>query len=59
MDDLSLNAKYIEEALPQNDNELEDEDQGDGLYEHFRVTADKGQQLLRIDKFLMDHLRDT
>ncbi len=33
MDDLSLNAKYIEEALPQNDNELEDEDQGDGLYE--------------------------
>lgn len=36
-----------------------DEDQGDGLYEHFRVVADKGQQLLRVDKFLIDHLRDT
>ena len=29
------------------------------LYEHYRVVADKGQQLLRIDKFLMDHLKDT
>lgn len=24
----------------------------DGLYEHYRFTADKGQQLLRIDKYL-------
>ena len=29
------------------------------LYEHYRVVADKGQQLLRIDKFLLDHLKDT
>lgn len=26
------------------------------LYEHFRVVADKGQTLLRVDKFLTDHL---
>ena len=39
--------------------ELEDDDQGNGLYEHFRITADKGQQPLRIDKFLYLHLRDT
>ena len=33
---------------------------GDGqLYEHRRVVADKGQEPLRVDKFLMDHLRDT
>ena len=25
----------------------------DGMYEHFRFVADKGQQLLRIDKFLV------
>ncbi len=39
-----------------------DEDGGEeagGLYEHYRVVADKGQQLLRVDKFLLDHLRDT
>lgn len=32
---------------------------GGELYEHFRVVADQGQQLLRVDKFLLDHLRDT
>jgi len=29
------------------------------LFEHFRFTADPGQSLLRIDKFLIDRLQDT
>lgn len=37
----------------------DEEDEGGGLYEHYRVVADKGQQLLRVDKFLIDHLKDT
>lgn len=41
-----------------DDDEPEDED-GAQLYEHFRVVADRGQQLLRVDKFLIDHLPDT
>lgn len=36
-----------------------DEEESSALYEHFRVVADRGQQLLRIDKFLLDHLPDT
>lgn len=40
-------------------DEPEDDSMGGGLYEHFRVVADKGQQLLRVDKFLMIHLPDT
>ena len=28
-----------------------------GLYEHFRFVADKGQTLLRVDKFLVDHMQ--
>lgn len=28
------------------------------LYEHFRITADKGQSLLRVDKFLLEHLQN-
>lgn len=28
-----------------------------GMYEHFRFVADAGQQLLRVDKFLVDHLQ--
>lgn len=27
------------------------------MYEHFRFVADEGQQLLRVDKFLVDHLQ--
>lgn len=40
------------------DNE-ESEDENSQLYEHFRVVADKGQTLLRVDKFLLVHLPDT
>ena len=31
----------------------------DGLYEHFRFVADKGQQLLRVDKFLVTRLEKS
>lgn len=47
---------------PESDERLDDlvdEEEGGALYEHFRIVADKGQQLLRVDKFLLDHLRDT
>lgn len=33
-----------------------EEDESDGLYEHFRVVADKKQKLIRVDKFLLIHL---
>ncbi|MDE7402574.1 MAG: RluA family pseudouridine synthase [Muribaculaceae bacterium] len=32
---------------------------GREVYEHFRFVADKGQQLLRIDKFLVERLEKT
>lgn len=40
-------------------DDLAEADGGPRLYEHFRIVADKGQQLLRVDKFLLDHLKDT
>lgn len=36
-----------------------DEESADGLYEHFRFIADKGQQLLRVDKFLVARLEKS
>lgn len=39
------------------DSELEDETTPDGLYEHFRFIADKGQTLLRVDKFLTERMQ--
>ncbi len=53
----------ISEELPDyidtDDMDEEGGDEGGQLYEHYRVVADKGQQLLRVDKFLLDHLKDT
>ena len=45
-------------APPDADDEL-DADAGDELYEHFRVQVDRGQELLRLDKFLLGRLANT
>lgn len=34
-------------------------DEGSELYEHFRFVADKGQTLLRVDKFLVSRLEKS
>jgi 23S rRNA pseudouridine1911/1915/1917 synthase len=39
-----------------NENEIIGDDQDDELFEHHRIVADRGQALLRIDKFLLDRL---
>lgn len=43
--------------LLEEDLDLDDTPEAEAeLYEHFRVVADKGQELVRVDKFLIDHL---
>ncbi|MCD7968795.1 MAG: RluA family pseudouridine synthase [Alistipes sp.] len=39
--------------------EADEEDQQDELYEHFNLTVDRGQAMLRIDKFLTNRLEST
>lgn len=44
-----------------DDNEIDNDlagmpDDGRELFEHYRIVADKGQELLRVDKFLVAHL---
>ena len=54
-----MNADESEmNSLQLQDDELEDEETSQ-LYEHYRVVADKNQKLLRVDKFLLDHLSNT
>lgn len=36
--------------------EGQENEQDDDLFEHHRIVADKGQGLVRIDKFLFDRL---
>ena len=45
-----------EQAVALTDPELEEGEEQDELYEHFSVTVDKGQSMLRIDKYLVDRL---
>ena len=39
--------------------EVEDEGAGDELYEHYKFTTDKGQEVVKIDKFLLDRMPNT
>lgn len=38
---------------------FEDESENDELYEHYVFTADPGQEIVRVDKFLLDRLPKT
>ncbi len=56
-------------ALPQPDEGWENEEDLDewepsseetpSEHEHWRIVSDKGQAVVRVDKFLMDHMPDT
>lgn len=62
MEYLEINTPTTDTSSTDYPTDLNDEEEGEeesGLYEHYRVVADKGQQLLRIDKFLLDHLKET
>jgi len=45
--------------IAEEDDLREDNDSDDGLFEHHRIIVDKGQGLVRIDKFLVDRLEKT
>ena len=46
----------IEELEWLSEEESDNESEGDGqLYEHFRMEVDKGQEPVRIDKYLSEH----
>ena len=47
---MRLNAANPDESPDDNS------EGGDELYEHFSFTADKGQEPLRIDKFLVNRI---
>lgn len=46
-----------EDLLPADVDLLEDN--SEELYEHFRIVVDKGQSLLRVDKFLMNRIENV
>lgn len=58
MSDRTDPEEINDDFLDADDAEVADgADEENSLYEHYRVVADKGQALLRVDKFLVDHLQ--
>ena len=52
----------IDQNILDNDDEIADSitsDTGQELWEHYRFVAEKGQTLLRVDKFLVAHIDNT
>lgn len=52
-DDLDMDDDLMGDT--QDDTQGQDGEQ----YEHFRITVDKGQKMVRVDKFLMGHMPGT
>ncbi|MBG0782268.1 MAG: RluA family pseudouridine synthase [Bacteroidales bacterium] len=42
-----------------DENSSEQLDENNELYEHFKIVADKGQALMRIDKFLLNRIENV
>ena len=57
-EDLNIERFDMDEPFDEWDAELEPTgEESDGqLYEHFRLEVDKGQESVRIDKFLAEHM---
>lgn len=54
---LEDNEDFLENDFSVADEAIEDENSG--LYEHLNIVADKGQEPLRIDKFLLIHRQNS
>ena len=46
----------VDEDFLREEEDNPDEENDQGLFEHYHVTVDRGQSLLRIDKFLTAHI---
>ena len=41
------------------DHLLNESEEGEDLYEHYKFVVDKGQEIVRIDKYLLDRMPNT
>lgn len=57
MTDATLDIEELDADLLDDELAIEPSEQGE--HEHWRLSVDKGQASVRIDKFLMDHMGDT
>ena len=49
----------VKDSIPCPDDELEEGEEQQELYEHFHIDVDKGQSMLRIDRFITDKIQNA
>lgn len=54
-----MRPTFFEEEINEDPDFLNNDDEQPELYEHFRFVADKGQTLIRVDKFLTDRIENA
>ena len=47
------------DLLPDDGQDLLPGDEEQGMFEHFRFVVDKGQEPVRVDKYMSSHMEDT
>ena len=58
-DDVCSDAARPNDAYPDAENPDSVEEEDGALFEHFRFVVDKGQSLMRADKYLSSHMEST
>lgn len=54
-----LDAENLDAESPDTENPNTVEEEDGALFEHFRFVVDKGQSLMRADKYLSSHMEST
>lgn len=55
----NLDAENLDAESPDTENPDTVEEEDGALFEHFRFVVDKGQSLMRADKYLSSHMEST
>lgn len=56
---MELTNKEIESLSKEINSDMEIEDDEQGMFEHYRFDIDKGQSMIRIDRYITDHMEKT
>ena len=58
VEDIELDDEEIIAPSPRREFLTDEKPDENGLYEHFSITVDKGQSMMRLDKYLATHIEN-
>ena len=58
IEDIELDDEEVIAPAPRREFLTDEKPDENGLYEHFSITVDKGQSMMRLDKYLATHIEN-